>query len=88
LFDSQKESQRAYELDILCRSGAVARYELQPVFRIEHNGVKVCKYIADFKVEWADGSTTYEDVKGVRTPVFILKKKLVKAFYGIEIIEI
>jgi len=29
-----------------------------------------------------------EDVKGVRTPVYLLKKKLLKACHGLDVVEI
>lgn len=52
------------------------------------NGKKICKYIADFRVTYADGRIEVVDVKGVRTGVYRLKKKLVEAQYGIIIIEV
>jgi hypothetical protein len=33
-------------------------------------------YSADFRIKWADGTETIEDVKGFSTEVFLLKKKL------------
>lgn len=88
LYDSKKEAGRAQELDILVRVGEVISWSPQPVFRIEHRGVNICKYIADFMVEYADGRIEYEDVKGFRTAIYRLKKKLVKAFYSVDIKEI
>ncbi len=45
------------------------------------------RYICDFVVFWADGSVTFEDVKGYRTDVYKAKKKIVEAIYPIVIIE-
>lgn len=87
-YDSKKEAKRAAELDILVRVGEITSWFPQPVFRITHNGVEICKYIADFKVVYPDGRVEYEDVKGVKTDIYRLKKKLVKAFYSIDIIEL
>ena len=39
-------------------------------------------------VFWADDSVTMEDVKGLKTPMYIAKKKIVESIYPIEIIEI
>ena len=39
-------------------------------------------------VFWKDGTVTIEDVKGFKTPMYILKKKQVEEVYPIEIIEI
>jgi hypothetical protein len=48
---------------------------------------KICDYIADFKVSFADGHVEIHDAKGFLTDVYRLKKKLVHAIYGIEIKE-
>jgi hypothetical protein len=36
----------------------------------------------------ATGETVVEDVKGVRTAVYMLKKKLIKALYNVGIVEV
>lgn len=87
-YDSKAEAKRAGELDILLRAGHIKSWEPQPKFEIVVNEKKICTYRADFKVEYPDGTTEIEDVKGVRTPVYKLKKKLVEALYGIEIQEL
>lgn len=87
-FDSKKEAHRAYELDMLKRSGEVTDIEYQPVFEVVVNDKKICKYRADFKVTYSDGRVEIEDVKGMKTPVYKLKKKLVEALHDVEIIEI
>ena len=51
--------------------------------------IMVCVYVADFRYrEGLEGILTIEDVKGVRTPVYKLKKKLVEVIYGFRITEI
>jgi hypothetical protein len=50
--------------------------------------VKICSYIADHVFEDAEGRIQVEDVKGVLTPEFKLKRKLMRAEYGIEIVLI
>jgi len=59
---------------------------LQVNYPIEHKDIKICSYRADF-VYVQGGKTITEDCKGFRTDVYLLKKKLMKAFYGIEILE-
>jgi hypothetical protein len=89
-FDSKKEANRYAELKMcmLARGNdKVVNLELQPKYPCVVNGKKVCTYIADFKIEYADGTVVVEDVKGMRTPIYRLKKKLVEALYGIEIVE-
>lgn len=88
IYDSKKEAARAQELDILKRVGEIKSWSPQPEFKIEHRGVKICVYRADFKVIYTDGRIEYEDVKGFKTDMYRLKKKLVAAFYGIEIKEL
>ncbi len=88
-FHSQKEENRYRELQLLEQAGEISQIELQPRYDIVVEGCKICFYKADFRYEViATGECVVEDVKGVRTAVYQLKKKLVKALYGIEIIEI
>jgi hypothetical protein len=46
------------------------------------------KYYCDFQVFWVDGNITFEDVKGMKTDIYILKKKLVEQTYPITLTEI
>jgi len=85
-FMSKKEAARYGQLKLLLKSGMIESLELQPRFKIEHNGVKICTYVADFRyVE--NGKIVVEDVKGQILAMYRLKKKLVKAFYNIDIFE-
>ena len=86
-FDSKKEASRFIELKLMLRAKMITKLVLQPKFRIRVKGQKICTYIADFMYE-RDGKRIVEDVKGVKTPVYKLKKKLVKATHGIEVVEI
>lgn len=88
LYDSKKEANRAAELDVLVRGGVVRNWQAQPRFHFQYGGVKICSYVADFRVEYTDGTVDIEDVKGYKTDVYKLKKKMMKAFYGIEIKEL
>lgn len=85
-FDSKKEAARYQDLKLLLKANQISELELQPKFRLEVNGVKICTYIADFRYK-ENGKLVTEDVKGVKTPAYNLKKKLVKALYGVEIFE-
>ena len=91
VYMSKKEANYAQELDYRKKEKNIEKrvlnYEKQVPFQIILNGKKICKYIADFKVFYACGRVEIIDVKGVRSNVYILKKKLVEAQYGIEIIE-
>ena len=47
-----------------------------------------CAYIADFVYKDAEGRLVVEDTKGVRTPDYIIKRKLMLAVHGIQIQEV
>jgi hypothetical protein len=85
-FASKAEARRYQDLKILELSGEIDNLVLQPVFPLVVNDVKIGKYIADFSYYEGDNKIV-EDVKGIKTPVYRLKKKLVEALYKIEITE-
>lgn len=89
MFASKREAKRYSELCLLERAGEIASIELQPKFPCVVNGQKVCTYIADFAYLNSQGSRIVEDVKGFKTPMYRLKKKLVEALYpNVKIVEI
>ena len=83
MFDSQKEASRAVELDMLKRAGEVICWVPHVVFPL----VKGVNYEADFVIVYADWHVEVEDVKGVRTKEYRIKKKLFAERYGREIVE-
>ena len=87
-FDSKRESERYKELKLLEKAGEIADLSLQVRFDFVINGVKLGFYKADFSY-WDDNNnrSVVEDVKGFKTPVYNLKKKLMKAIHGIDILE-
>ena len=96
-YDSKKEARRATELKLLEKAGVISRLQEQVVYELIPsqyrivNGKKKCveramKYIADFQyVE--NGDTVVEDVKGFRTEVYKMKKKLMLFIHDIQIKE-
>jgi hypothetical protein len=85
-FDSKKEAARYSKLKILEKANYIQDLSLQPRFDLIIEGVKCGFYKADFKyIE--DGKEIIEDVKGMKTPVYNLKKRLIKAIYNIDIRE-
>lgn len=89
-FDSKKEAARYIQLKILERAGKISELTLQPRFDLVVNGVKCGFYKADFEytnIEKGTIAHIVEDVKGMKTPVYNLKKKLIKAIYGFDIYE-
>jgi hypothetical protein len=86
-FDSKREAARYSELKLLAHAGHISDLQLQPKYVIEVNGVKICSYLGDFRY-WTNGKMIVEDAKGMKTPVYRLKKKLMLAVFGIEIQEV
>lgn len=94
IFASKREAARYSELKLLERGSVIRDLRLQPSFEIipaiELDGKKQrpVRYLADFCYMTEDGQIVYEDVKGHRTKEYILKRKLVKHVFGVEIKEI
>jgi hypothetical protein len=88
-FASAAEARRYQELKLMEVAGEIIDLTLQPKYKIELNGQHICYYIADFRYQPVRGdSIIIEDVKGFKTPVYRLKKKLMLAVYGIMIQEV
>lgn len=85
VFDSLGEMKRYHDLLLLVKSQEISDMRRQVVYPLSVNGMLICKFVADF-VYMKSGNEIVEDFKGMRTPVFNLKKKLMKAIYGIDIL--
>lgn len=89
VFASRREARRYEELVILEKAGEISGLVCQPNFRITVNEKHICNYIADFQyTDEIKDELVVEDVKGMKTPVYKLKKKLFEALYGFTITEI
>lgn len=82
-FDSKKERQRFIELMAMQEAGLISELRLQHNFTLREgytmpNGerVKGTIYKADFTYKDSEGDFIIEDVKGVRTDVYKLKRKM------------
>ena len=80
-FDSKLEAARYTHLKELEAQGLISNIEVHPPYPCEVNGKKICLYKADFRYVNSEGNTVVEDTKGIETPMFRLKKKLVEALY-------
>jgi hypothetical protein len=93
-FDSQAEMRRYKILDTWQRCGHIKcltlqrAYILAPAVRLNGRTKPALKYIADFTYCDSAGALIVEDVKGVITAVYRVKKHLMKSVHGIEISEI
>lgn len=82
LFDSKKEAARYQELRLLEKAGEIhdlrlqVPFELQPKFRKNGKTWRAVTYVADFVYLTKEGEEVIEDVKGMRTDVYRLKRKM------------
>jgi hypothetical protein len=81
-FPSTKEGKRYSELLMMVKAGEVRWFCRQPRFDIEGG-----EYRPDFIIMYATGELVIEDVKGVRTALYVRSKKQMLERYGIDIKE-
>lgn len=98
-FDSVKEAKRWRELCLLYRAGEIGEVERQVEFVLiptqrtrtpdgKTKTERAVKYRADFVYLDKNGRQVVEDVKGVRTKEYIIKRKLLLFLRGIVIKEV
>lgn len=87
VFDSRREAKRYVELREMERSGEISnlqrqvRVELIPSFDCDGQHFRGIYYVVDFTYTGADGNTVWEDAKGMKTSVYLIKRKLVAYRY-------
>ena len=99
-FDSAKEWRRNQELEIMQRAGEISElnrqvsFTLMPSYTISDETtrqgfrtVREIRYIADFTYRLKNGKKIIEDVKGMQTDVFKLKRKLLERKIALGVIE-
>lgn len=93
-FDSKKEYKRYTELKLLERGGLISDLRLQVPFELvpaQPGGLRSERpltYVADFVYyDKEKGLQVIEDTKGVKTDLYIVKRKLMK-LAGHEIVEV
>jgi hypothetical protein len=88
LFDSKKEADRWVLLTRRATIGEVVDLHLQVPFVFALEGKKMFTYKADFVYfDKVANELIVEDVKGFRTPLYKLKKKLIENQHQITITE-
>lgn len=94
MHDSKREAQRADELLLMQRAGAITELRQQVAFALipaqklrSGKTERGCVYVADFTYR-ENGEFIVEDAKGTRTKEYIIKRKLMKHIYDIEIREV
>lgn len=90
-FASKQEGARYLELKVLFRAAKIQDLKIHPRFILRIGQYKICAYVADFSY-WRDGGLVVEDVKGRKSggpyQMFRLKKKLMLAILGIDVLEV
>lgn len=86
-FDSKKELRRWEKLKQMAAAGQIhglTRDNKQKTFILHGvNGAIICRYVGDF-VYTENGQKVCEDAKGMKTPVYKLKRKLFLDEHGNE----
>lgn len=93
-YQSKKERDRHVQLKHAVRLGEVKYLVRHPVFRLaekvkqegEERATPALRYEADFMYV-KDGELVVEDVKGMKTRVYKMKRHLMKTVWGISILE-
>lgn len=92
-FASRYEAEQYAKLAALKRSGEIVKLDCQVRFPL--NGIspdgkaeKVSTYVADFVVQFKDGTTVVFDAKGFRNRLYLLKSKWFAIQYGVKIVEL
>lgn len=88
VFASQEEAIRYSALKMQQHIGEISNLNLQVRFYFVINEILICAYDADFTYYQRNQIIlTVEDSKGFRTRPYQIKKKLMRAIYGIIIKE-
>lgn len=89
-YASKKESTRASVLRLMQEAGQIRNLREQVKYLLipKQEGERACHYLADFVYEDFGGKQVVEDTKGVKTPDYIIKRKLMLFVHGIRISEV
>jgi hypothetical protein len=82
-FSSKREAAYYASLLLAKKSGDLLFFLRQVPFHLP-GGVR---YVCDFAEFWKTGEVRFVDIKGFKTPMYVLKKKQVESLYPITIIE-
>ena len=96
-YASKREAKRAAELRTLEAIGDIRNLREQVPFLLipKQDGERACQFVADFvyderiQAAWPDEgwARVVEDVKGLRTPAYVIKRKLLLFLHGIRVRE-
>lgn len=89
-FRSHLEGKYNERVTLLMRVGDVTKVEREIPYQLVVNGVLVATYVLDFRVTYPDGRVEHVDCKSSATvtALFKIKKALMLAVHGIDVIEV
>jgi predicted Holliday junction resolvase-like endonuclease len=89
-YASVKEARRAQELKLLEKAEKIHHLREQRRFELipKQAGERPVYYFADFTYHDQDGKFVVEDVKGVKTKDYVIKRKLMLWVHGIVVREV
>jgi hypothetical protein len=88
-FASRREADAYVKLRLMEAVGTIRDLKLQVRYNLRVNAVLVCGYVADFVyLDVCSGLQVVADAKGYRTREYRIKKKLMKAVHGVDIVEL
>jgi hypothetical protein len=78
-YDSKFESKVGQDLEIQKKAGEIKDFDRQIPVDLYVNGIKITRYIVDFRVEHNDGTIEWIEAKGFPTPEWKLKARIFEA---------
>lgn len=85
-FPSRKQAKVYRGLVLRQQTGEIRDLQLEQTYSLDVNGIHVCDYRADYTYRTtSDNQLHVVDAKGMRTREFIIKQKLMKAIFGVDI---
>lgn len=84
LYDSGLEARVAADLEYQRSAGEILEIKRQFPVDFAINGLHITRHYVDFRVLWRDGTVELIEAKGMRTPIWVLKRRLLEALYLVE----
>jgi hypothetical protein len=80
-YDSKLEARQAADLDLMKAGKAIKDWERQFVVEVTYNDKTLLRHKVDFRVHENDGSYTLLETKGIETPEWKLKRKILEIMW-------
>lgn len=89
-YASRREARRAAELALLVLANEITELREQVKFELipKQPGERAVTYTADFVYRNKEGQIVVEDVKGMKTQQYIIRRKLMLFRHGIKVEEV